>query len=244
MKIFKKKVKNPVKPTPKMRVEQTSKKFVKPKTHTKNLMKVNGFILMSTILIMIGLFCVSYNYILTKRELAYDEINMQLRPDKQEEKEEEPKQEEEKKEEPKVLSDINYDYIGYLQIPAINLNKGFLDKKSPYNNVDKNLFVLKESDYPDVKNGNLIIAGHSGTGYKAFFKDLHNLNIGDIAKVTYKGYIYTYKIVNIEEQPKTGTITINRNYDKRVLTLITCTYANDTAQTIYLLENTKVEKEA
>ena len=68
--------------------------------------------------------------------------------------------------------------------------------------------------------------------------------MGDIAKVTYKGYIYTYKIINIEQQPKTGTITINRNFDKRVLTLITCTYANNTAQTIYLLENTKVEKEA
>ena len=65
MKIFKKKEKNPIKPTPKMRVEHTNKKFVKPKAHTKKVMQLNGFVLMSTILIMIGLFCVSYNYILT-----------------------------------------------------------------------------------------------------------------------------------------------------------------------------------
>ena len=40
--------------------------------------------------------------------------------------------------------------------------KGFYKKESSLNNVKFNLYVLPESNYPDIKNGNLIIAGHSG----------------------------------------------------------------------------------
>ena len=232
------------KPTPKMHVEVSPKKFEKPKERTRKLFRLNTLVLLSTLCIMIGLFCVSYNYILTKHNLAFDTMSRKIKPKniaKAEKKKEEP--EPTPQPEPEPQEETKYEYIGFLDIPAIKLSKGFLDRNSKYNNVDRNILVLKESDYPDVEKGNLIIAGHSGTGPKAFFKYLYKLKIGDIAKVTYKGYIYTYKIVNIEQQPKTGTITINRNYEKRTLTLITCTFENDTAQTIYLLENTKVEKE-
>ncbi len=229
-------------PTPKMHVEQTPKKFLKPKEQQMRIFKINSLILISTIFIMVGLFCISYNYIQIKKELAYDTMNQKIRLDQiKKDKKKDPV-----KETPtpkKTNQEINYEYVGYLEIPKIKLNKGFLAKESPYNNVDKNLLVLKESNYPDVKNGNLIIAGHSGTGYKAFFKYLYKLQIGDIAKVTYNGKIYTYKITNIEQQPKTGTVTINRTTNKRCMTLITCTYENDQAQTIYLLENIKIEKE-
>ena len=233
------------KPTPKMHVEVSPKKFIKPKEKMKSLFRLNTLVLISTLCIMIGLFCISYNYIQTKHELAFDTMNRKIKPKdiaKAEKKTEEPQPTQQPQAQPEQ-QETKYEYIGFLDIPAIKLSKGFLDRNSKYNNVDRNILVLKESDYPDVEKGNLIIAGHSGTGPKAFFKYLYKLKIGDIAKVTYKGYVYTYKIVNIEQQPKTGTITINRNYEKRTLTLITCTFENDTAQTIYLLENTKVEKE-
>ena len=84
------------------------------------------------------------------------------------------------------------------------------------------------------KNGNLIIAGHSGTGWKAFFNDLYQLNIGDQAIVTYKDRKYTYQIENISKQAKTGTLTIKRNKNKTTLTLITCTNNDSTTQTIYV----------
>ena len=86
-----------------------------------------------------------------------------------------------------------------------------------------------------------MLAGHSGTGWKAFFNDLYKLTRGDKATVSYKGKTYTYKIVNIYTQPKVGTIAIYRNYDKTTLTLITCTNNDSTTQTIYIAELESVE---
>lgn len=127
-------------------------------------------------------------------------------------------------------------YIGNIEIPKINLNKGFTEISSPYNTVSKNVEVVNGSDYPDKKNGNFILAAHSGTSYLAYFKDLYKLGIGDLAYVNYKNKKYTYEIVNIYEQDKTGKIAIYRDYTKSCLTLITCTKDVSTTQTIYILE--------
>ena len=129
-------------------------------------------------------------------------------------------QEEQKEEE---LGEVTNEYIGYLTIPKINLKKGFLDMRSKLNNIEQNITVIEGSSYPDKEKGNLIIAAHSGSGWKAFFNDLYKLSTGDKAEISYKGKKYTYKIVNIYKQQKTGTIAIYRNYDKTTLTLITCT---------------------
>lgn len=127
-------------------------------------------------------------------------------------------------------------YIGYLEIPNINLNKGFTAIDSPYNTVNKNVEVVKSSDYPDVELGNFILAAHSGSSYLAYFKNLYKLNIGDNAYITYKNKYYTYKIVDIYEQDKTGKIVIYRDLNKTTLTLITCTKDKKDKQTIYILE--------
>ena len=63
-------------------------------------------------------------------------------------------------------------YIGYLEIPRISLRYGFVAKDSYYNHVDRNIQIIKESDFPDVENGNLIIAGHSGNAKISYFKNL------------------------------------------------------------------------
>ena len=136
------------------------------------------------------------------------------------------------------------EYIGYLEISKINLKLGILPKTSYYNNVNRNIEVLSASDYPDKDKGNTIIAGHSGTGYLAFFKNLYRLKLSDIAKIYYKGKIYTYKIVNIYNVPKIGYVSINRDIKKTCLTLITCTKDSKTEQTIYILELIKTESEA
>ena len=47
---------------------------------------------------------------------------------------------------------------------------------------------------------------------------------------------YTYRIVNIYTQPKTGKLAIYRDYSKTTLTLITCTNNDSTTQTIYISE--------
>ena len=88
-------------------------------------------------------------------------------------------------EETKLPEEVTNEYIGYLIIPKINLTKGFLDVRSTENDVEKNILVVKGSNYPDTDRGNLILAGHSGTGWKAFFNELYQLQVGDTAFVTY-----------------------------------------------------------
>ena len=186
------------------------------------------------VIILIGGFFLSYNYIQSKKIVAYDYIanifytnNLNVIVEEDGIKREEAVTE---------AGPVTNDYIGYLNIPKINLIKGFLDKRSTENDVEKNILVVEGSSYPDIDKGNLILAGHSGTGWKAFFNDLYKLNKGDVAYVTYKNKKYTYKIVNIYTQPKIGTIAIYRNYDKTTLTLVTCTNDDSTTQTIYIAE--------
>ena len=138
---------------------------------------------------------------------------------------------------------IRKEYIGYLEIKKINLKQGFLSKNSRYNHVNYNIQLLGPSNYPDKELGNTIIAGHSGNSYLGYFKNLYKLKLGDEAKITYKGYIYNYKIVNIYNVPKTGKVKVVRDYKKTCLTLITCTYKSKTQQTVYILELTSKEKD-
>lgn len=136
------------------------------------------------------------------------------------------------------------EYIGYLQIEKINLRQGLVSKKSYYNNVDRNILTINESDYPDKEKGNVILAAHSGTSSVSYFKNLYKLVVGDEAKIFYKGYIYTYKIVDIYNVLKTGSVEINRDVNKNCLTLITCTHNSNTEQTVYILELTSTIKES
>ena len=187
------------------------------------------------IITLIGGFFISYNYIESQKIMAYDYMaNAFYDGNQVTVAENENNQTEEKKE--GLSGEITNDYIWYLNIPKINLTKGFLDNRSSENDVEKNILVVEGSNYPDVDKGNFILAGHSGTGWKAFFNDLYKLSAGDTAKITYKDKTYTYQITNIYKQPKTGKLAIYRNYDKTTLTLITCTNNDSTTQTIYIAE--------
>ena len=195
----------------------------------------------SAILLIVGGFFLSYNYIQSKKIVAYDYMSNafyngeEIITITEEEQGNKPREEEEEE------GEVTNDYIGYLTIPKINLTKGFLDKRSPENNVDKNILVVNGSNYPGTERGNFIVAGHSGTGWNSFFNDLYKLNLDDIAEVSYKGKKYTYKIVNIYKQPKVGNIAIYRDYSKTTLTLITCTNNDSTTQTVYIAELVKTE---
>ena len=191
---------------------------------------------MGAIITMTGGFFLSYNYVQAKKVVAYDYManvfyeengNNEIIESNGEIKEEVVEE---------IPTEVTNEYIGYLSIPKINLTKGFLDKRSSENDVEKNILVVEGSSYPDIEKGNLILAGHSGTGWKAFFNDLYKLTTNDIAEITYKNKKYNYKITNIYTQPKVGKIAIYRNYDKTTLTLVTCTNNDSTTQTIYIAE--------
>ena len=214
--------------------------------------KNNRFIILFLILGIIGFILISYNYFLGKVDNVFNEFNYQLyniNSKNQEENvlvvediitenitsDDENKNENENNNN-KVNKVINYNYIAYLNIPKINLKQGLVSINSKYNKVSKNVQIIESSNMPDVVNGNLILAGHSGYGYLAFFKNLYKLKIGDEANILYKEYNYIYKIVNIYTVPKTGQISINRNKDVNTLTLITCTKDDDKSQTVYIAE--------
>ena len=123
-----------------------------------------------------------------------------------------------------------------LTIPKIGLKQGFLDKEDIHNNVEENVTILPASSYPDEVNGNVILAAHSGNGAIAYFNELYHLQERDKIYVEYKNKDYTYEIVKIYKQKKTGTINIYRNKQKSTITLITCTNNDDTTQTVYIGE--------
>lgn len=132
------------------------------------------------------------------------------------------------------------EYIAVLEISSINLRIGLYDKNSKQNNVNKNVKVLDESDMPDVNNGNFILAGHSGHSKIAYFNNLKKLTKNDVAYVYYNSEKFSYKLVNQYEVDKTGKAKIIRNFNRKILTLITCKQHSD-KQVIYIFEEMKYE---
>ncbi len=130
-------------------------------------------------------------------------------------------------------------YYAIIKIPKIKLTRELYNINSPENNLDTNLLVHDKSIFPNDKSiSNVIIAGHSGTGLKAFFKNLYKLTKNDIIELYYDNYFYKYKIVDIENLPKTGELNI-KIFNSDLITLITCTKNDNTSQTVYYakLEN-------
>ena len=145
---------------------------------------------------------------------------------------EELSEQEENEQQPEII----YNFSGILEIPKINLKNGFYDLNSIYNNVDSNVTVINGSTYPGDENNNLILAAHSGNCSYCYFDKLYKLQLGDQAYLQYENKRYAYKIVDIYEVEKDGTVAIYRDYNKNCLTLITCTRNSNTKQTVYILE--------
>ena len=130
---------------------------------------------------------------------------------------------------------VKYNYIAVLKIPKINLEKGLVEKNSKYNNINYGVQILKESDSPDVINGNVILAAHSGTANISYFRNLDKLDLGDDAIIYYQGNTYNYKVVKKYDVNKIGKINIKRDRNTSTLTLITCRHNTD-KQIVIILE--------
>lgn len=217
-----------------------SRKRKQPRTST--------VLLFALIIFLLGIYLISYNYLVGKKEKIYSSMNLLLFED---EKPKDLNVEGESSvdestipedEETNVSEKVSYNYVGTIEISKIKLKRGFLDISSPYNNVDRNVTVIQQSSFPNVENGNFILAAHSGNCSICYFDKLYKLSIGDKALVYYKNYKYSYKLVDIYNVPKTGEVEIKRDPGKTVLTLITCTHNSDTEQTVYIFELVKKEK--
>ncbi len=197
-------------------------------------------VIIAFIAIIGGILIISYDYLLGKKERAYQEISISLFNENQDNTPQNIEETEEPEEEYVPTPNPN-GYLGILTIDKINLQQGFYDKDNEHNNVSENLTFLAPSNYPDEKNGNVILVAHSGVTRIAYFRNLYQLKVGDTAKIEYKGHLYTYKIDNIYNETKDGNVTVYRDTNRQTLTMITCTKNDDTKQTIYIayLESVK-----
>ena len=212
------------------------------KLNKKKRISPNTVALIGAFVITLGGFFLLYNFISDKRLQAYDYMNEQIYDNTETDIYDVNTEEVVTTDEEEIPKQYDIEnYIGYLEIPKIDFKRGFYNIDSKLNTVEANIEIIKGSDLPDVTNGNLIIAGHSGTGWKAFFKNLYKLEVGDEAIVTYSGRSYKYKITNIYKEKNTGNVSIKRNYDKTTLTLITCTKDDSSTQTIYIAELSSIE---
>lgn len=217
----------------------------------KKIIDDKKVIIIGVLFIIVGIYVLSYNYLKEKKDKAFETISFELllRNDDEDDYTENEnidvpdfengdiiEEDEAVEEVPATDTTEKTYYIGSLEIPKISLKKGFLDINDKNNYVDKNIQVLSSSNYPDVDKGNFIIAGHSGNSHVGYFNNLYQLVIGDIAYVYYNNIKYTYQIVKIYTQPKTGVIGIYRDVNKTTLTLITCTNNDKTTQTVYIAE--------
>lgn len=143
----------------------------------------------------------------------------------------------------KNTSSINYinnnnieEYIAVLEIPKISLKRGLYSLESSKNNVKDNIEILFGSKMPDEKNGNLILASHSGNAKNAYFKSLKDLELNDVSYIYYNNKKYTYKVTNIYEIEKDGEAEIIRDINNNTLTMITCDQKDKTKQIVIISE--------
>ena len=129
------------------------------------------------------------------------------------------------------ISSINEqdETIGTLTIDKINLSRNIYNINSSHNNVEENVTILND----DINL--IVLAAHSGPGYIAFFNDLDKLELNDTINLTYKGKDLVYKVTNIEEQAKDGTIEINKTNKQRLI-LTTCSKKDKNKQLVITTE--------
>lgn len=114
------------------------------------------------------------------------------------------------------------DVFANVRIPKIKINRNLYSINSKENTVNKNIQIIKESDMPDVVNGNFILAAHSGFSPISYFHNLNKLEIGDEVFINYLDKDYKYIISDKYDVLKTGKVLIKRDKNRSTITMITC----------------------
>ena len=122
-------------------------------------------------------------------------------------------------------------YKAILEIPKLNLKRGFYDSSSNLNQVDKNITLLEPPKLNDLEENLVVIAAHSGSSRVSFFHNLGIVDINDNTYIYFAGQKYNYQVVNKYETAKDGTLEIYNN-DKGYLYLTTCSETDKTKQLV------------
>ena len=126
-----------------------------------------------------------------------------------------------------IIEDKNQSiYDGYIYIPKLN----YRNVISTNNVLDENkIYMLSDKSIINKEYGNVILAGHNN---KYVFSNIYKLYVGDEVIISDFKNKYSYKIYEIKYINIKDNSILDNIYDKKILTLITCT--NDT-QTRYVV---------
>lgn len=118
-------------------------------------------------------------------------------------------------------NNINRKYDGYISFK----NKKWLIKYGDYNEILNQNLVLMISNKETLESeyGNIILAGHNN---KYVFSNLYKLNKDDEIIVSDFNYEYLFKVYDISKVNIKNKGILDNVYDKKILTLITCTSNN------------------
>lgn len=118
-------------------------------------------------------------------------------------------------------NNINRKYDGYISFK----NKRWLIRYGDYNEILNQNLVLMISNKETLESeyGNIILAGHNN---KYVFSNLYKLNKDDEIIVSDFNYEYLFKVYNISKVNIKNKSILDNVYDKKILTLITCTSNN------------------
>ena len=118
-------------------------------------------------------------------------------------------------------NNINRKYDGYISFK----NKKWLIKNGDYNKIlNQNLvLMISNKETLESKYGNIILAGHNN---KYVFSNLYKLNKDDEIIVSDFNYEYLFKVYDISKVNIKNKSILDNVYDKKILTLITCTSNN------------------
>ncbi len=188
------------------------------KTKERKINKNLFFIIIGLIITVIGSSVLIYNYFSNQKleKLEEESIEAFFEEPITEDEENQPE------ETPKVEQEVKIDYKAILEIPKISLKKGLVNKNSYYNNVNRNIYILKETTFPsESENSHIILASHSGNSSVSYFRNLNKLSLNDEVYFYYENIKYVYQIINRYEIEKTGTMNLKLTSGSDI-TLVTC----------------------
>lgn len=128
----------------------------------------------------------------------------------------------------------NYNNEIVINIPKINLKLPVIKALNDFSNLDNNLVYYNEFN----PLNKIIIFGHSGVGYGAFFNRIDELIVGDEISIYNKDKHYLYSVYDTKIVDKTSVFLLEEEINSKKLLLITCDKNNKNKRLIvYLLLN-------
>jgi len=114
-----------------------------------------------------------------------------------------------------------------LTIPKLEINNALV--RTDNEDLKKSL-IQYPNTAPPGQLGNTVVFGHSvlpqffePQNYYTIFSTLYTLKLADPVYITYDGITYTYRIEEIFEVLPSDLSVLEQRFDRRTLTLITCT---------------------